>query len=341
MNVDLIKQMIAEKYVSMQKHPDADLFILNYTQKTQFEWNWNEATLMCRGLIVDGDWNIIARPFPKFFNLEELQREEHWQIPNEPFEVYEKLDGSLGILYWLDGEPFIATRGSFTSEQAIEGTKMFREREADWFLLRKYTYLFEIIYPQNRIVIDYGNERLLHLLAVIDPETGNDVDVVNPHTIPFPMAKRYDGIKDITKLRDLDGANREGFVVRFQSGLRIKLKYEEYKRLHRLITHMNPRHIWEHLREHGDVKQLIENVPDEFYTWVRDIEAGLRHDYDVVDCECKQDFKDYGNRKTNALYYQKCSFPSILFKMLDGKDYADLIWKQIKPKADAVFKAEI
>lgn len=74
---------------------------------------WNHATLTCRGLIADSEGTILARPSTKFFNLEQVE-----QLPDEPFEVYEKLDGSLGILYWLDDEPYISTRGSFESPQS-------------------------------------------------------------------------------------------------------------------------------------------------------------------------------------------------------------------------------
>lgn len=55
--------------------------------------------------------NRVARPFPKFFNLDEAIANGE-QLPAEAFEVTEKLDGSLGILYWLDGEPRLATRGT-------------------------------------------------------------------------------------------------------------------------------------------------------------------------------------------------------------------------------------
>ena len=71
MNIKLIKQMIEEDYVSKRKHPECDLYILNYTPKCQINWKWNEATMTCRGLIVDAYWNVVARPFKKFFTYEQ------------------------------------------------------------------------------------------------------------------------------------------------------------------------------------------------------------------------------------------------------------------------------
>ena len=94
-------------------------------------------------------------------------------LPNEPFEVYEKLDGSLGILYWLGDEPYIATRGSFESPQAQIATELLRAYDLSG-LDRRRTYLFEIIYPENRIVVNYDDRRELVLLAIIDTATGRE-----------------------------------------------------------------------------------------------------------------------------------------------------------------------
>jgi len=87
MNKQLLRQMLDERLVIVQKHPDADLFIYNYTNKAQYDRIWNEITLQSRGLILDADLNIVARPFKKFFNLEEHPESE---IPDEPFEAIRK-----------------------------------------------------------------------------------------------------------------------------------------------------------------------------------------------------------------------------------------------------------
>ena len=112
-------------WIRVQKHPDHDLFIYNYTQAAQYARTWDEITLNCRGLILDNRMNTIARPFRKFFNLGEM---ENQIIPDEPFEVFEKLDGSLGIMYWIDGEAFIASRGSFASKQSAVANQMLHSK---------------------------------------------------------------------------------------------------------------------------------------------------------------------------------------------------------------------
>ena len=128
--------------------------------------------MTCRGLIARGDGTIVARPFPKFFNLDEIIARGE-SLPAEDFEVFDKLDGSLGILYHDSaGHPRIATRGSFLSEQAARGTGLLREKYGDLRFDPACTYLFEIIYPENRIVVDYAGLTDLVLLAVIDTDSG-------------------------------------------------------------------------------------------------------------------------------------------------------------------------
>jgi len=120
LDIDAIQREVADGYINEQRHPTEPYRILNYSQRAQFDWRWNNETMQCRGLIVDDSWNVIARPFPKFFSVEQL----NGVVPVEPFEAYEKMDGSLGVLYHIDGQPQIASRGSFTSDQAQRATAM-------------------------------------------------------------------------------------------------------------------------------------------------------------------------------------------------------------------------
>jgi hypothetical protein len=334
-NFAKIKEQIQGKYIAETKHPEADLYIYNYMPQVQYERYWTPETLACRGLILDDQGNVIARPFPKFFNLEEYQD----PIPVEPFEVYEKLDGSLGILYFVHEKPRIATRGSFTSDQALKATELLYKEYSNSLehLDPKLTYLFEIIYPQNRIVVDYGGKEMLTLLTVIETATGQERPLPD---IGFPLVKRYDGIKDLAELKAIEAKNQEGFVIRFQSGLRLKVKFEEYKRLHRILTQVSTKTIWEYLRDGRPLETLLDKVPDEFYAWVKSTKADLEAQYAVIEEAARSEFKDLGNRKENAFYYQTCTYPGILFSMLDGKDYSQVIWRMVKPDFEKPFTSD-
>jgi T4 RnlA family RNA ligase len=336
MNIKELNQLIADGYINVNKHPNADLYIYNYSQKAQYERLWNDWTLACRGLIMDKDYNIVARPFQKFFNLGELESESliGGNIPPSGvrglFEVYEKMDGSLGILYWIDNQCFIATRGSFISEQAQVATEMLHTQYAEVIPLldKSKTYLFEIIYPENRIVLDYGNERKLVLLAIIDTKTGLENELQD---IGFEVVKRYDGLNDLSKLKELEEENKEGFVVKFKDGYRLKVKFDEYQRLHRIVTQVSNQDIWEFLKDDKDFAPLLDRVPDEFYDWVKETKAQLLEKYSEIEAEAKKDFKVLENRKETALYFLQCQYPAVLFKILDGQNYNEVIWKMIKP----------
>ena len=58
MKIKIPQEEIDKKYIRVNKHPDLDLYIYNYTQSAQFERHWNEWTMMCRGLVLDGEGNI-------------------------------------------------------------------------------------------------------------------------------------------------------------------------------------------------------------------------------------------------------------------------------------------
>ena len=335
--IDALEEMISAGYVRMTRHPERPLFIYNYTAKAQYEYVWNEVTMLCRGLILDENYHIVARPFAKFFNYGETANQV---IPSEPFEVFDKMDGSLGILYWWNDRPYIATRGSFTSEQAIKANVLLitKYKHCIEHLDKSKTYLFEIIYPENRIVIDYGHKEELVLLAIVDIATGLESTLSD---IGFPIVKKYDGLNDLDAIRMMQIDEKEGFIVRFRSGYRVKIKFAEYVRLHRIVTQVSSKTIWEHLRDGQPMDELIDKVPDEFYAWVRTTIDEFGMAYKIIEVAAISEFKELDDRKATALYFQTCKYPAILFKMLEKKAYDAIVWKMLKPKYERPFRKNI
>lgn len=346
MEIADIKPYIEKKLVSEGVHPKyPNLRIYNYTNKCQIEGAWDDITLQCRGLIINADNDeVLARPFPKFFNLEERDHD----IPvDELPRIYEKYDGSLGILYWWNNEPWIATRGSFDSEQARWATRWFREQVKDIDCFHRHaTYLFEIIYPENRIVVSYDYSGLV-FLAVIDIATGRDYDIdTMVISTPIRLPQKYP-TDDLERLKELERDNAEGFVILYLStGLRIKVKFEEYKRLHRIVTGVSPKSIWDELRHGGDLTEILERVPDEFYKWAHGWKIKLLNEFDAVENRARIEYEDVRNidsRKEQAKHIIAWDrqYSGVVFAMLDGKDYKEIIWRSLKPKADDTFSSEI
>ena len=333
-----------------QVHPTLPLTIWNYSEKVQYDNLWDEITMQARGLVTDEKGNIVARPFKKFFNDSEKKH-----TPTPDFDVYEKMDGSLGILFHYEGEWVLATRGSFTSNQSVKGFEMLQKYEYQK-LHKDYTYLFEIIYDDNRIVVKYDYEDLI-LLGMIDTKTGYEVDLYGEGNdvrlkiiitnLGFKVVRKYDGINDYSILKGMIKDDEEGFVVRFSNGDRMKIKGEEYMKLHKLITSVSTTAIWEMLSEGRDVLELLKEVPDEFYKkikmYVRDLKytyfslseyAGKTHDgfrygkFGDKDPEpTKKEFAEFlSTNNYNPIIRALC------FAMWDKKDYDKIIWKHIKPE---------
>jgi RNA ligase len=350
-NLDILNKYIEDGWVNKTNHPTLPISIYNYGPKTQYEQNWDEITIMCRGLVLDADGNVIAKPFPKFRNFEEHKLEE---IPNESFEVYEKYDGSLGIVFFYHGEWHVATRGSFTSEQAVKG-KEFLSRSSilknypTTGLNKNWTYLYEIIFNENRIVVQYPFEGLV-LLGIYDNETGNEIEWGEIEKLGnlydgLKIARKYNAISDYSVLGNMITDDREGYVIRFKSGFRIKIKGDEYKRLHRILTNISSRDIWDYLSNDKPFDEILERVPDEFYNWVKETAGDLQMRFDNIERDYLMIFNDlntkYTTRKDFALEAIHYPHSSILFSMLNKNDYKPLIWRVLYPKYVKPFKKEV
>jgi RNA ligase len=321
-----------------QVHPSLPLTIWNYTEKVQYENLWDEVTLMCRGLVTDNNGDIVATPFQKFFNIEEGKFE-----PTEKFEVYEKMDGSLGIVFWYQGQWVVATRGSFTSDQAIKARELLQKYNTD-IMFRHLTFCFEIIYPENRIVLDYGTDEKLVLLGTFNKD-GKEMDSEIWSQWGFDVVKKYDGISDYKQLKEMVKNDQEGFVIKFFNGDRVKVKGVEYLRLHKIMTNVTTTGVWEYLRNGEDVMEILKDVPDEFYNKIKTYVQHLKYGYFQIseDAGKKFDYMMYGkyndkepitDRKEFAEWVltQPKHMSGILFRMFDKKDYSEIIWNLIRPE---------
>jgi RNA ligase len=353
------EKLINDGYLKTSKHPTEELYTYNYTQLAQFDkkvFIENPVLMECRGLILDKDDNVIARPFKKFFNYEEYgEGSVLGVLPDyKSFEVYDKLDGSLGILYPTSKGLAIATRGSFVSEQALWATNYLNNKHKDFqsayfnkYFYSDITFLFEILYKENRIVVDYDEEGII-LLSIIDNKTGEDWSRAEIESIAkefkFSIVKKFDGVDDFEKIRDtIKRNNAEGFVIKFDNGLRVKLKYEDYVRLHRLVTGVSTKSIWEMLKNGDSFEDILECVPDEFHKFVLTTKNELeikfkRIEHDSLSIYLK--ILPMPTRKEQAIYIinnHKNESP-VVFQMLDRKDYKNSIWKMIEPKYKQPFK---
>ena len=146
-DLKILQEYIDKKLIHMQVHPTLPLRIYKYSQECVFSKAWDEITLNMRGMVLDTDGNVIANCMPKFFNLEELEP-LGIELPNVPYKVYDKVDGSLIEVFRYNGEIVVSSAGSFTSAQAIAAENMLKTKYSHLLehIEEGKTYLFELIF---------------------------------------------------------------------------------------------------------------------------------------------------------------------------------------------------
>lgn len=347
-NIETLNQYKKDGWLYNQSHPVHPLLIWNYSIKTQYEGFWDGITLQARGLVTDLDGNVVAKGFPKFFNIEENRH-----IPTDDFEVFEKLDGQLILVFWYKYEMIVASRGSFTSKYAKEAKRILDEKYPEFEKTTKQnsyqtTYCFELI-GFEQIVVSYPEPDLILTGCFYKSkyEGWNDSNIYDICKRPFndwpKLVKKYSGL-DWKNVKQLNWKNSEGFVVRFGNGQRCKIKFEDYIKLHRQMTNLSTTAIWEALKEGKPVSTILNDVPDEFYSKVHEYENELKERFNHINTGVIA----YFNYFKPLLQYRRKLFAERIIKllvepykssvlaMIDNKNYDELIWEFIKPKFEKI-----
>lgn len=238
---------------NINKHRQKDLYIIKY-KHPQVDWS-NEWTRQARGIVLDGNSNVVSRPYEKFFNYKELEWRDdidketkklsEWDDSN--YEVIEKLDGSLAVVSQYDDEILYTSSGNLQGKFPHMFKVWFdknltpRQKRNLKSLTKTYTLLFEYISPNNRIVVPYERTQMV-LHGVINTRTGEELFDEAPFNkiaedIGVDTANRMGHIEletlmRVKKLQDLTENLFEGFVIRFDNGKRLKIKTDQYVELH-------------------------------------------------------------------------------------------------------------
>jgi RNA ligase len=143
------------------------------------------------------------------------------------------------------------------------------------------------------------------------------------------------------KLKAEQSENEEGFVIRFcTSGKRMKIKFDEYVRLHRLMISFSNLDIWEELRAGNDPIEKLGSVPDEFDEWIRAQISGLNNKYWSVIARAHLYVgilleMGFETRREQALWINErveIELRPLLFAILDDKRVAPIAWKIVRPE---------
>jgi hypothetical protein len=331
-HVDLKKyfELMDEGLVYIKKHPQYPLFLLNYTPRTQYSQKWCKELVHARGLVVGEDGKILARPLPKFFNHYEINDLE--ELRDDEYEVYEKIDGSLVIMFYYENQAIFYTRGSFISEQAVKGEEIFRGKYNHTLVNKECTYCFEVIYPQNKIVVNYDDLEDLFLISITNTSSGEEINI---DECDFKTVNKLDMKSVHAFLSGCEEVNKEGYVVKYTKGftkpLRVKYKFDTYVEKHKGKS-LSEAMIKQSMKKMKTIN--LDNIPDECYEEVKKIKNEMEDEFHSQRIKIEKQYLRIVTQ-TNISprdiieEIKQSEHSSILFAIHRKKPYDSLVWKSL------------
>ena len=309
--------------------------IFNYRLATYTHFQEPDA-LECRGIMfeIDGDGNatrLAAHPQIKFFNLGENPFTMDLDITDSSIDRIElKEDGSLMSSFVYEDNSHVTlgikSKGSLHSDQCAMTYKYLehnRDLEEELRQIGKegYTVNMELTSPNNRIVLNYAETKLV-VLNIRCTSTGrqlrqNELDEIKypllfKHWVPEAWHLGYDtGAMLVHRAKDL--IDIEGFIVYLRNGTVFKLKTEWYLIQHRAKDNVDsPRRLFEaaineatdDLRSLFHDNQMVLDRIEEMETFA----AGIYNNtIDKVEkfVEANRDLIKSGDRKSFAIKGQQ------------------------------------
>ena len=328
-HVDLNKyfELMHQGLVYIKKHPEYPLFLLNYTPRTQYQQKWCKELVHARGLVVGEDGKILARPLPKFFNHYEINDLE--KLQDEEYEVFEKMDGSLVIMFHYENHPIFCTRGSFISEQSAKAHEIFRAKYKHISVNKECTYCFEVIYPENKIVVNYEDVEDLFLISITHTSSGKEINI---HATGFKTVNKVDKTSIHAFLSGFEEANMEGYVVKYTKGLsnsmRVKYKFNTYVEKHK-GKDITAKQIKDSLKKMKPID--LDVIPDECYEEVRTIIAEFEDQFKRKEKTIIDEYREIRSQNISSRdvieAIKQSEHSSILFAIHRKKPYDMLVWK--------------
>lgn len=361
MDVDKLTKYIEEGIVDERKHPTLPLTILCYSRRATYEDIWDDITCKCRGLIVADDGTVVSRAFEKFFNIDTITKPETHitNLPKTQPQVFDKLDGSLGILYeWkVSGETVvsgIASKGSFTSDHANWATAWYMKNCKNPQWPDGYTPVFEMICQSvQRHVVFYDMPDQLILLALINTETGEEASYNEVYYYAGLNGLKAADLfaKSVGDVIEEDRENKEGYVLSWpragQTPLKIKVKHETFLKLQKIVHAATPKAVLEALmdRDFTTIETWKASAAPELAEFVERWSNALCESYGRILAKAKRIvdaglMSHQGNRKEIAAYFLQPDnryYSKICFTMLDGKDPSRPAWALVQDE----FKDEL
>jgi T4 RnlA family RNA ligase len=290
-DINKMKDLFVQSVRHVSHMQVGELIIFKYGAEVSFYDLWNEFYMECRGVIIDlHEIELVASPYRKFFNFNEkpsTSAERIAQLLQEAVEISikNKEDGSMVSVTKYKDQIIVATPGSMESSQAIWAKEFLSKHHSNFLedMPRFVTFIFEAIYPENRIVIDYHGEEKMVLTNMRSTLNGSyfEDSIVEMfglmYKIPTPDSenKSLSVLLEEAKNKDLHPADKkEGWVFTVKTRkekIMFKLKCEDYCVIHRVMGVANsPKVVFEQIAN-DTFDDFISKVPDVVKPLVYDI----------------------------------------------------------------------
>lgn len=310
-----------------------------------------------------GDSDVVAWPLNRFYNTGDPHAADvSWD--DSGLTVFEKLDGTMTLLYWDEVKQawHVGTRGvseanismnddGLTFRQLFEvAVKETTGRGFDEFtasLAKSYTYVFELTAPHNRIVVRYDRPRVT-LLACRSLETGDEIDCssvtcVMNQGVPLCPRLSASSLSDLIALvNDKEPSELEGAVLCDSGFRRVKVKSVAYVLTSRMSDMLRGGSI-------GIIDAILDGAIDDVLpqvdAYVREkVERIIKSmiDYDHVIAGAYADMKrQVGDDRRAFAELVKTSglWTAPLFAMNQGKATSFLDWAKNAPLRQSVCRA--
>ncbi len=288
------------------------MHLYKYGREAMWERWWTPAMLSARGVVYSRAGSQLNFVFDKFFNYEELEGAGVLPEEEEP-DVLVKYDGSMISVFMHKGSWQVASSGSFNSEQAQWATELLSEyHDRGTKLLPNYQYVFELIHPENRIVVNYGDERKLVLLdaALHGERFGDHLEFLWPDVAQYVEKDPFTEVD-----------NAEGYVLEWMGGIRAKVKFGTYKDLHRVLFNLTAKNVLDSVVE-GSYDDLAAKLPEYERAWTDPLVRQFQRDVENLYIQASELFDfcaEQGmNRKQLAHHALATDYSGAVFALADS-----------------------
>lgn len=331
-DIERLRRHIAHGVVTARRHNTLPLTIYCYGKKAVFDQIWDDVTTKTRGLIVDDSGEIIARPYEKFFSVDQfpalLSEAESIESQYGPPTITEKVNGCLGI-FWKYGIHWgIASKGSFHSPHAEFATKWMEQHIEELFPLvfpEGYTPVFEIICQEVQPhVIKYPKDGLV-LLSFVNIETGEELDDTAMHGYGSSNYIPVTNLVPLT-LEDALAADNdyiEGYVATYnipgKAPFKLKIKFPTFLKNRKAFY----------------AEERLKTEPEKTakYTAIHDKAVDIVKEA-LISCTEQKEFAAFFTRPENVFYAPVC------FAMLnydnDKERQKRAIWRLVDKQANFI-----